>query len=41
MAKSFFSNVDLVWKNGFKHKSQNKVAMELAYIAHVHVFEFS
>jgi len=41
MARSFFWNVDLVWKDGFKHKSQNKVAMELAYIAYVHVFEFS
>ncbi len=40
MARSFFSNVDLVWKDGFKHKCQKKVAMELAFIAYVHVFDF-
>ncbi len=38
--KSPFSNVDLVWKDGFKHGGQNKVAIETAYIPHVCVFEF-
>jgi hypothetical protein len=38
--KSPFSNVDLVWKYGFKHGGQNKVAIETTYIPHVHVFEF-
>jgi len=33
--KSHFSNVDLVWKNGFRHGGQNKVAIEIAYILHV------
>jgi hypothetical protein len=27
-AKSPFSNVDLVWKNGFRHGAQNKVTIE-------------
>jgi hypothetical protein len=35
-----FSNVDLVWKDGFRHGGQNKVAIEIAYIPHAHVFEF-
>jgi hypothetical protein len=30
--KSHFSNVDLVWKDGFKHGAQNEVAIEIAYI---------
>jgi hypothetical protein len=38
--KSPFSNVDFVWKNGFRHRVQNKVAIETAYIPHAHVFEF-
>jgi len=38
--KSPFSNVDLVWKDGFRHGGQNKVAIEIAYIPHAHVFEF-
>jgi hypothetical protein len=33
-----FSNMDLVWKDGFKHGSQNNVAIETAYIPHVCVF---
>jgi hypothetical protein len=40
LAKSPFSNVDLVWKDGFKHGGQNKVTIETAYILHAHVFEF-
>jgi len=39
-AKSPFSNVDLVWKDGFRRGGQNKVAIETTYIPHVHVFEF-
>jgi hypothetical protein len=35
-----FSNVDLVWKDGFKHGGQNKVAIETAYNPHVCVSEF-
>ncbi len=35
-----FLNVDLVWKDGFKHGGQNKVAIETTYIPHAHVFEF-
>jgi hypothetical protein len=31
--------VDLVWKDGFKHGGQNKVAIEIAHILHVHAFE--
>ncbi len=27
-----FSNVDLEWKNVFRHGAQNKVAIEVAYI---------
>jgi hypothetical protein len=27
-----FSNVDLVWKNGFRHGGHNKVAIEITYI---------
>jgi hypothetical protein len=38
--KSPFSNVDLVWKDGFRHEGQNKVAIEITYIFHVRVFEF-
>jgi hypothetical protein len=30
----------MVWKDGFRHGGQNKVAIEIAYIPHVHVFEF-
>ncbi len=40
LTKSHFSNVDFVWKNGFRHKVQNKVAIETAYTPHVRVFEF-
>jgi hypothetical protein len=40
LAKSPFSNVDLVWKDGFKHGGQNKVTVETTYIPHVHVSEF-
>jgi len=29
LAKSPFSNVDLVWKDGFRHGGQNKVAIKL------------
>jgi hypothetical protein len=32
--------VDLVWKDGFKHGGQNKVAIETTYIPHAHVSEF-
>ncbi len=39
--KSPFLNVDLVWKNGFRHGGQNKVAIEIAYIPHAHVSKFS
>jgi hypothetical protein len=39
-AKSPFLNVDLVWKDGFRHGDQNKVAIETANIPHAHVFEF-
>jgi hypothetical protein len=38
--KSPFSNVDLVWKDGFRHGGQNKVAIETTYIPHVRVYEF-
>jgi hypothetical protein len=38
--KSPFSNVDLVWKYGFKHGGENKVAIETTYIPHVHVSKF-
>jgi len=40
LAKSPFSNVDLVWKDGFMHGGQNKVAIETTYIPHARVFEF-
>jgi len=40
LTKSPFLNVDLVWKDGFKHGGQNKVTIETAYIPHVRVFEF-
>jgi hypothetical protein len=36
-AKSPFWNVDLVWKDGFRHGGQNKVAIETTYIPHAHV----
>jgi hypothetical protein len=36
--KSPFSNVDLVCKDGFRHGGQNKVAIEIAYISHAHIF---
>jgi hypothetical protein len=32
--------VDLVWKDGFRHGGQNKVAIETAYIPHARVSEF-
>jgi len=38
--KSPFSNVDLMWKDGFRHGGQNMVAIEIAYIPHVHVSKF-
>jgi hypothetical protein len=34
------SNLDLVWRDGFRHEGQNKVAIETVYIPHAHVFEF-
>jgi hypothetical protein len=37
--KSPYSNVDLVCKDGFRHEGQNKVAIEIAYISHAHIFE--
>jgi hypothetical protein len=40
LAKSPFSNVDLMWKDGFRHGGQNKVAIETAYIPHVRVSKF-
>jgi hypothetical protein len=40
LAKSLFSNVDLVWKDGFKYGDQNKVAIQTTYIPHTCVFEF-
>ncbi len=36
--KSPFSNVDLVWKNGFRHGGQNKVVIETTYIPHASKF---
>jgi hypothetical protein len=39
-AKSPFSNVDLMWKDGLKHGGQNEVAIEIAYIPHARVSEF-
>jgi hypothetical protein len=38
--KSHFLDVDLVWKDGFRHGGQNKVVIETAYISHARVFEF-
>jgi hypothetical protein len=35
-----FSNVDLVWKNGFMHGSHNKVKIEIAYIPCASILEF-
>jgi hypothetical protein len=32
--------VDLVWKDGFRHGGQNKVAIETAYIPNVFVSKF-
>jgi hypothetical protein len=32
--------VDLVWKDGFRHGGQNKVAIETAYIPHACVSKF-
>jgi hypothetical protein len=32
--------VESIWKNGFKHGSQNKVAIEIAYIPHAKVSNF-
>jgi len=32
--------VDLVWKDGFRHEGQNKVAIETAYIPHARVSDF-
>ncbi len=39
-AKSPFLNVDLVLKDGFKHKGQNMVTIEIAYIPHAHALKF-
>jgi hypothetical protein len=39
-AKSFFSNVDLVWKYQFRHGGQNKVAIETTDIPHARVSKF-
>jgi hypothetical protein len=38
--KSHFSNVDVVWKDGFRRGDQNKVAIETTHIPHARVFEF-
>jgi len=38
--KSPFSNVDLVWILGVRHRGANKALIEIAYIPHAHVFEF-
>ncbi len=40
LTKSPFSNVDLVWKDGFRHGGQNEVAIEIPYIPHVCVSKF-
>ncbi len=40
LAKSPFLNVNLVWKDGFRHGSQNKVVIETTYIPHACVSEF-
>jgi hypothetical protein len=40
LANSPFLNVDLVWKDGFRHGRQNKVAIKTTYIPHARVFEF-
>jgi hypothetical protein len=32
--------VDLVWKDGFRHRGQNKVAIETTYKPHVRVSKF-
>jgi hypothetical protein len=39
LAKSPFSNQDLVWKDGFRHGNQKKVAIETTHIPHACVFE--
>jgi hypothetical protein len=39
-AKSPFLNVDLVWKDGFRHGGQNMVAIEIEYIPHARVSKF-
>jgi hypothetical protein len=38
--KSPFSNVDLVWILGVKHRGANTTSIKIAYIPHAHVFEF-
>jgi hypothetical protein len=40
LTKSPLSNVDLVWKDGFKHGGQNKVVIETTYIPHACVSKF-
>ncbi len=35
-----FSNMDLVWTPGMRHKHANKTSIEIAYIPHAHVSEF-
>jgi hypothetical protein len=40
LTKSPFLNVDLLWKYGFRHGGQNKVAIESAHIPHVCVPKF-
>jgi hypothetical protein len=43
LERSHFSNMDLVWKNGFKHEGHNKVVIEIyknyfmALICNLHV----
>jgi len=39
LTKSPFSNVDLVWKDGFMHGGQNKVVIKTTYIPHAHVLD--
>lgn len=38
--QSPFSNLNLEWKNVFKHGGQNKVAIEVAYIPHGRISYF-
>jgi len=40
LARSPFSNVDLEWKNGFRHGGHNKVAIKIVYIPCASILEF-